>query len=376
MRVTLQQADVLRELAFLKIALREDTDPLTFRTETDAVVMTASSSLCHMQTRVPAGVVRAGEGRVFGPPLRRLLDGLGSIQFSLDISPGASRAELVAGPFSASLTRPSKNGFVDPRATREYTHSLDIDAGVLSALISLASTAFPDVTQGMGILFEANKDRTRIVSTDGHRLNVATGPGLDSDTRLIFATPMLDQILAMLKGYAGTVVINHNEKSIIEVLAGDRLVRGSLMNKVFPDFQRIIPNVKSRVSVKREALIRVVRRTSILGNKDVPSVILTFDGSADLKCESRHTIEDRRGRKHEESAADVVPIKESSGEPFTTRVKSAYILDSLETIQTDVVELLSESSKHPLMITPVTGDRNVNVIIMPMSLVEPVKAAA
>lgn len=372
MRVILQQPDVLRELAFLKAALREKTDRLRLRTDTDALVLTASCSLCHLETRVPAGIVEAGEGLVMGVTFQRILDSLGPAQFTLSLADATNGAEIACGPFRANMPRPSEIRFKDPRLSIVYQHSLDIDAGLLKSLIKLASSAFPATGQEFGILFEANNDRTRLIATDGHRLNIASGPGVDADTSVIFAAATIEQISKSLDGYDGNVTINHNKTSHISVLAGTRVFRGSLLNVPFPPFERIVPKeFTSTVTVGREAFAKVIRRISLLGHHETPSVTLTFDGT-ELSCESKHIVQDnkRGGKKEEDRATDVVKIVEGSGVPFQIRVKSEYLLDSLDTIKTDRVQLLSVDCKNPMIVEPSSGDKNVRVVIMPMSLLE------
>jgi DNA polymerase-3 subunit beta len=376
MEIIVAAKALVGELAFLKSCITDVGDPIALSTDRDSVVLTASSPRYFLQTRVPA-TVRSGGGTI---TLGRTLVAIASqVDGDIALSTGDdNRLHIRAGDFSAIINRSGKQPYereviVDPVRW-------SIPADLLKLLIRKTSLALPDETQMLpGALLQLTDTHTRLVATDGHRLNVAVSPKvLSGRASIMVPSKTLLHIGALLEtNFDGDVSITHDATHIV-VEAGARILRGTLLEKSFPDFERIIPTTfKRELVVKREALERAVKRTTLMGQLEPKAVILSATGTSELTIEAFNEKTDAKGKRKLTEATETIDMKSGDGEPFRIKVNSDYVKDSLESADTDEVRLLLVDAKNPIVVSPVTADdHNVTVLIMPMSLVTPDKAAA
>lgn len=256
------------------------------------------------------------------------------------------------------------------------TVSLQISRDILHDLIS--HTRFAMATQDVrhyltGMLFEIDGDKLTAVATDGHRLAVAHRV-LDAnydERRIIMPGKAVGELERLLGEIAKTsndeqvslsfddefmqvslVFSDDSEYCGMQVGVVARLIEGK-----FPDYRRVLPsNYDKSVVFNKEEMGEVLRRLSILVNKDAPGVLFNF-AQADTV---RVSVNNR-----EQDAAEENLAVSYEGEPLEVSFNEAYLRAVLRVLNGDVRIEMTESVK-PALIYQVGDEMNHQYVVMPM----------
>ncbi len=233
--------------------------------------------------------------------------------------------------------------------------------------VAITQTAFSASTNTSrpilsGVLFDVNKDQVKIVATDSYRLSEKTLILKDKTSVsiqcVVPAKTVMELGKILSKGESDEVEINISKNQIL-FSTGNVQLMSRLIEGKFPPYEKIIPKeTRTKVEVKTEDLMTVIRRVSLFAreNNNSVKVAATNDGKLSISTDETKVGEER-------AELDV----KISGENNKIALNAQYILDVLNFIQTDVVSFEMEDKLSPAIIRPVK-DKDYIYIIMPLKI--------
>ena len=229
----------------------------------------------------------------------------------------------------------------------------------------LDDTAFSMANQDVryylnGLLFEVDNGSLTAVGTDGHRLALSklALPGLNLQQK---------QIIIPRKGVLEIMRLLANDEQLIELSLGQNHIRLSdqgftfsskLIDGRFPDYRRVLPrNSTKLVTAHRPVLKDACTRASILSNEKYRGVRFTL---------SNDELQIMANNPEHEQAEEVIEV-EYQGEPLEIGFNVGYMLDVLNTLNTDLVILHLNDANSSTLIEGV-GNEGASYVVMPMRL--------
>ena len=206
-----------------------------------------------------------------------------------------------------------------------------------------------------GVFFRWLHDTIELCATDGHRLAAATihAVGSHGSDGVIIPARGVEQLRRFMAsedeikmGWAGSMLVASKEGASLAV---------RLYEDKYPNYKQVIPAIiDDPPSVDREALVEALKRTLPLTAELSRMVRLTFDNDS---VEITHQTVDVG------SSREDIPCSCTKACAFAVNVK--YLLDALNSCQSERVEL---SQTDPLAPILVRGFKNSGVVhvIMPM----------
>lgn len=289
--------------------------------------------------------------QVFGQVVRALPGD--SVELSFD----DKELRVVSGNFDTKLqlTDVSQTPQLDFPA--EYEGS--IEAGVLGKLLGnvrYAAAANDYQAVFRGIRLELHEDHTRAVASDGFRLawsHEELSSGLDTD--VIIPARAAEEVIRLLDE-SGEVSLALSEGQL-SLKTRQYRMNVKLMEGVFPDYQRIIPQQFAlRVVMPSEELQQAVNRVAVLADpasNNRMDVYLDGDGAT-------FTAEGAYG-----GAREIVPVKENQdGGQLALSFNARFLLDAIKPLTGDV-ELAFSGATTPSIIKG-TADPGYLAMIVPL----------
>ncbi len=219
-----------------------------------------------------------------------------------------------------------------------------------------------------GILLETFKDEEtdkliiRMVSSDGHRLNLA-----QKELDIEYPLSKKKSVIILRKGaneirkvsdYSEEISFA-SDKKFFYVKAQENQFIIRLIDGSFPNYEAIIPKAKIRsFTFDRKTLISALKRISIL----IPDP--SYKGIKISIGPNRMHIESMEKKIGE--AQETIDIS-YSGEPFELALNARYLIEALQVMKSEEVEFTFNDEDSPCT---VIGDEDPGFIglIMPMSL--------
>ncbi|MDD2851242.1 MAG: DNA polymerase III subunit beta [Desulfuromonadaceae bacterium] len=246
----------------------------------------------------------------------------------------------------------------------------EIETSLLRGMIERTSYAIcTDETKynlnGIFIKVEVNSDGTnglRMVSTDGHRLSIASGqlkgnPGPELLKGVILPKKGIYEMKKVTDEEGGTLMFGFLDNSAV-LKKGDSYMVMRLVDGEFPDYNRVIPTGNTRiVTVNKEDFSHSVRRMAILSSEKFKGIMLEIV-SGGIKISSSNP---ELGDAMEELDVDY------TGEPIAVRFNARYLLDVLSVAETEKIEMKFKDELSPSILVPENSDTFL-AVIMPMRL--------
>jgi DNA polymerase III subunit beta len=209
-------------------------------------------------------------------------------------------------------------------------HTVDASA-LLGTIEKVARAASRDESRPVltGILVRFQGDTLVMAATDSYRLAV-------KETKLGEAGPDLDAIiparalqeLARLSAGAETVHLGAHENHVI-FHAGDAWLTSRRIDGQFPNYEQLLPETfEAEITTPRAALLEVVRRASVLAQRNAPLRLRFAEGELDVAAQSQDV-----GEAHE-----AMPI-DYTGEELEIGFNPEFLRDGLEAIAGETVQL-------------------------------------
>jgi DNA polymerase-3 subunit beta len=211
-----------------------------------------------------------------------------------------------------------------------------------------------------GVLVTAEEDRLRMVATDSYRLSV-------KETKL--AAPLAGTLEAnvparTLQELSRIAAANGAETIDVTALdnqvvfsAGDVVLSSRLVEGRFPNYQQLLPeSYEHELRVERSELLEVVRRISLLAQKNAPLRLSFTEGALEVSAQTPDV--------GEASESLPVPFK---GEPLEIGFNPEFFRDGLESAETEELVLKLISPLRPGLIQ--SGDDGGFIyLVMPIRL--------
>jgi DNA polymerase-3 subunit beta len=217
-----------------------------------------------------------------------------------------------------------------------------LDATVIAATVErVAKAASRDETRPVltGILVSIEGQTLRMVATDSYRLSVkeTTVDGLDDTFTANVPARALQELSRIVSDTkAETVSMSTHENQIV-FGAGDVTLSSRLIDGQFPNYRQLLPeSYEHEVTLSRTEFLAVVRRVSLMAQRNAPLRLRFEQGSVTLSAQTPDVGE----------AAESLPVN-YQGEELEIGFNPQFLQDGLESISTDEVRLRLISALRP-----------------------------
>ncbi len=280
----------------------------------------------------------------------------------LDITSNSFQANFVSLPSSEFPIIPTLK-----KKPEILLNLKDLSQAILQ--VAFASTQDEGRPALTGVLIQAKKDGLILVATDGYRLSVKKIKGIKGlekisrQKEILIPSRALNEVGKIISeeedgSDLGMSLSKENNQVIfstpnVEVIS--RLIEGK-----FPDFERIIPERSTtKITVDTESLFQAVRSAAILARESAN--IIRFEiNSSELEIISNSPQVGENKIKLE------VKTEGKGGE---IAFNSRYLLDFLNSINSDLVSFEMTTSLNPGVFKP-ADDKSYLHIIMPIRVQE------
>ncbi len=298
-------------------------------------------------------------------PGRLLLDVVRSLpkdDLTLEYRSSQQDVEVVSGPAKFHLrTLPAEDFPKLPDAPESGVLTVPSDAFV-DTISRVARAASRDETRPhlTGVLVSASEKELRMVATDSYRLSVKETT-LDEPLSGSLEANVPARTLQELGRIAGagggdTIGVAALENQVVftvdDVVLSSRLVEGR-----FPNYQQLLPDsYDHELRVNRAELVDVVRRISLLAQKNAPLRLSFSEGAVQVSAQTPDVGE----------ASEALPIP-FGGEPFEIGFNPEFFRDGLESAESDDLVLKLISPLRPGLIQS-GDDGGFLYLVMPIRL--------
>jgi len=367
MKLTVSRETFLSQLA---IAVRGVSSRSAIQTlsgvllRVDAGGLELQATDMEMGIRVRVDTAQAEDGSVVLPG-RLLLDVVRSLpqdELSLEYRSARQDVEVVSGGARFHLrTLPSEDFPKLPEPRVEG--ALSVPAGAfVDTIARVARSASRDETRPhlTGVLVSAKERELRMVATDSYRLSVketTLDQPLAGSLEANVPARTLQELgrIAQASG-AESISVSALENQVVfsvaDVVLSSRLVEGR-----FPNYQQLLPDsYEHELRIDRGELLEVVRRISLLAQKNAPLRLRFSDGALDVSAQTPDV-----GHASESLP---VPFK---GEPLEIGFNPDFFRDGLESAESDELLLKLISPLRPGLIQSGEGGGFV-YLVMPIRL--------
>jgi DNA polymerase-3 subunit beta len=302
-----------------------------------------------------------GEGAVVAPG--RLLVDLARLlpesEVVLQHDPGQGILEITCGAASYKLNTYSAEDFPKlPDVSEAQTFTVDRPA-FLETVSRVARAASRDESRPVltGILVRFEGDKLVMAATDSYRLSVKetelTGAGA-SDLEAIVPARALTE-LSRIAQDAVELQIGVQENHVLFGAGGVWLTTRRIDGQ-FPNYKQLLPETfEHEVKLPREEFLEVVRRTSVMAQRNSPIRLRFAEGEVTVSAQTQEVGE----------AKETLPVP-FTGEPLEIGFNPEFLRDGLESVDADEVALQLISSLRPGLIR--SPEENFAYLIMPIRL--------
>jgi len=264
---------------------------------------------------------------------------------------------VTSGSHTSRLNVYSAEDFPRLPPTDVALHTVDATA-LLGTIDKVARAASRDESRPVltGILVRFQGDTLVMAATDSYRLAV-------KETRLEEAGPDLDAIiparalqeLSRLAAGAESVQLGAHENHVV-FHAGDVWLTSRRIDGQFPNYEQLLPeSFEAVIATPREPLLEVVRRASVLAQRNAPLRLRFAEGELDVAAQSQDVGE----------ARETLPI-DYAGEALEIGFNPEFLREGLEAIGGDTVDVKLINPLRPgLLASP---DESFWYLIMPIRL--------
>lgn len=215
-----------------------------------------------------------------------------------------------------------------------------------------------------GLLLVIDAGMLKVVTTDGHRLSMASHVLSDAEE---LKGKDLQEVILPRKTITELIKLLHDTDDEISIAIGQNQAKFSFSNVVlvtkivegkFPDYNRVIPaNYQNHMEIDRITVLQALQRASILSNEKFRGVRLVLtQNSISIICNNNE----------QEEAVEEIEVA-YTGDPLDIGFNVNYLLDVLNNIETDKVILSFGDANSSALIT-VPGKELFKYVVMPMRI--------
>src|SRR5919201_329522 len=210
-----------------------------------------------------------------------------------------------------------------------------------------------------GVLVRFEGEKLVMAATDSYRLSVkettlTKGPGREVEA-IVPARALSELVRVAQAGGPGTLQVGVQENQVVfgvdDVWLTTRRIDGQ-----FPNYKQLLPETfEAEVSMPREELLDVVRRTSVMAQRKSPLRLRFEEGELTISAQTQDV-----GEAHES-----LPVP-YSGEALEIGFNAEFLRDGLESVSDDSVRIKLISPLRPGLIHGEADD--FLYLIMPIRL--------
>ena len=243
---------------------------------------------------------------------------------------------------------------------------LSITAGLLTSLIQQSIFA---ITQEegrytlSGAKFEISNKRTRVVTTDGHRLalvetNGAVRAAAAEPLEVLIPRKTLAELIKVCAGYDGDVNFGADENHIY-FQVGNRTVISRLLAGLFPNYEMVLPKHNDNsATFDRVALSQALKRMSLMAEDRSKGIVL--DITAEQTTVSAQSQTDGEG-------TEIIQSK-LNGTTAKIGLNANYLQDVLNVLTSEEVVFTFKDANTQTELRPAIDDSTSRFIIMPLRI--------
>jgi len=332
------------------------------RAEGNKVELQATDMELGIRVSVPAQVERDGEAVVPGRLLLDVVRALPKDELSLEYRSSQQDVEVVSGTAKFHLRTLPLEDF--PKLPEPSGSTMRVpSAAFVETINRVARSASRDETRPhlTGVLVSASGKDLRMVATDSYRLSVketSLDAALDGELEANVPARTLQEL--------GRVAGGDNPEAEIEIAAlenqvvftvGDTVLSSRLVEGRFPNYRQLLPeSFEHELRLSTAELLEVVRRISLLAQKNAPLRMAFSDGALEVSAQTPDV--------GEASESLPVPFK---GESLEIGFNPEFLRDGLESAESDELLLKLISPLRPGLIQS-GDDGGFTYLVMPIRL--------
>jgi DNA polymerase III subunit beta len=340
---------------------------ILFSLHDDKLELAATDTEIGLRSSIEVEVERAGSVLVPGRLLVEILRALSGDSVTLEHKPDRNEVEITAGQARFAVRSLSAEDF--PRLPQmSEGGTVTVPGKPFARTIErVARAASRDETRPVltGILVSVEERALKMVATDSYRLSVKETQ-LDDEAERGFEANVPARALRELSRIIGDVdasevVATAQDNQI--VFGVDRVTLSSRMiDGQFPNYRQLLPETyEHEVSVEKDEFLAVVRRVSLMAQRNAPLRLRFEDGAVTMSAQTPDVGE----------AAETLPVN-YSGEALEIGFNPQFLQDGLESVESTDLVLKLISSLRPGLIEAGDSDEGEDgkflYLIMPVRL--------
>ncbi len=299
-------------------------------------------------------------------PGRLLLDVVRSLpqrELTLEYRSSEQDVELTCGPSKFHLrTLPAEDFPKLPEVADAQL--VRLPATVFSETVSrVLRSASRDETRPhlTGILVSASAKELRMVATDSYRLSMkatALAEVVDGELEANVPARTLQELTRVVSSSAPEWIDIAALENQVLFRFGDVTLSSRLVEGRFPNYEQLLPDsYEHELRVNVQELSEVVRRISLLAQKNAPLRMRFADGSLEVSAQTPDVGE----------ASESLPVPFTGDEPLEIGFNPEYFRDGLESCEGDEVVLKLISPVRPGLMQ--SGEQGEFIyLVMPIRL--------
>ncbi|MGH3083689.1 MAG: DNA polymerase III subunit beta [Gaiellaceae bacterium] len=363
LKITCSRDELNRQLAVVSRAASTRTTVqvlagVLLRSEDGRLELSATDMEISLRTPLEAEVASEGAVVVPGKLLAELARLLPGDEASIEHRQGEGVVEIVSGAAVYRIHTYNAEDFPrlpDPAGTTMVA----IDAKALletAAKVSRAASRDESRPVLTGILVRFEGENLVMAATDSYRLAVKetsmSGPGPELDA--IVPARALMELSRVAQG-ASDLQLGLQENQVLFASDGILLTTRRIEGQ-FPNYHQLLPeSFESEVTLPRDELLEVVRRVSVMAQRNAPLRLRFAEGELTVSAQTQDV-----GEAHETMPAAF------SGDALDIGFNPEFLRDGIESVDGDELRLKLISPLRPAVLQG-TGD-DFSYLIMPIRL--------
>ena len=323
-----------------------------------ALTLTCTDLTTRAMAHVAAEITEPGTTTT---PAHDLARRVGQLEGTISLDIGDKNATIKAGPRKYKLDIVAADNFPNPPEFQANSPTFKLDAAVLRTLLGhTIYAASTDETRAnlSSVHLSALNGILTCVTTDGHRLAIATAPAPIPEISSLVPLTSADEIRRLLHGIDGEVTITVTDARMLLTFAWGTFAT-QLVDATFPNYDAITRDIDQNASVAivpRKEFLASLRVVAVAAPEHT-GVVLAFDsGTLSVTCEG-------------DAGGDELPV-DYTREPQAVRCSARYLIETLQASDEDDIRFAfggpaGTDDQSPILVRPVTGNA-WQAIIMPM----------